>query len=87
MKENNPFHEGYLARCNGQESNANPYNLVKDVDRYFDWLDGFNDAIADEEARERRQTWLKERLTSCLHAMAFVAVCFIIGLVLRYLME
>ena len=31
--------------------------------------------------------YLKERLTSCLYAMAFVAVCFIIGTLVRYLLE
>lgn len=82
-----PFQEGYLARCDGQESNTNPYNLFEDVDCYFDWIDGYNNAIADEEVRDRRQIYFKERLTSCLYSMAFVAVCFIIGILLRYLME
>lgn len=41
LNQTNPFHEGYLARCNGQESTDNPYNLSIDVDLYFDWLDTF----------------------------------------------
>ena len=92
--EVDPFQEGYLAgRANGS-SFENPYDVSLDPDRYFDWHDGFTDAVMDiyKEA-ERKAKWesprshLKERLIQCLYSMAFVAVCYIIGISLRYLLR
>lgn len=89
-----PIHQGYMAYINGECDTANPYDILLDADRYFDWLDGYADARADTAKRVKRSLKIKDlklkaynRLINILISMVFVAVCFIIGTLLRYLLE
>lgn len=87
-----PIQQGYMAYINGEHDTANPYDIILDTDRYFDWLDGYADARADTSRRAKRSLKIEElklktrnRLINILISMVFVAACFIIGTLLRYL--
>ena len=87
-----PIQQGYMAYINGECDTANPYDIILDTDRYFDWLDGYADARADTSRRAKRSLKIEElklkarnRLINILISMVFVASCFIIGTLLRYL--
>ena len=87
-----PIQQGYMAYINGECEDSNPYNVNLDSDRYFDWLDGYADARADTARRVKRSLKMEElklkarnRLINILISMVFVAACFIIGTLLRYL--
>ena len=89
-----PIQQGYMAYINGEHDTANPYDIILDTDRYFDWLDGYADARADTSRRVKRSLKIEElklkarnRLINILISMVFVAACFIIGTLLRYLLE
>lgn len=87
-----PIQQGYMAYINGEHDTANPYDIILDTDRYFDWLDGYADARADTSRRVKRSLKIEElklkarnRLINILISMVFVVACFIIGTLLRYL--
>lgn len=89
-----PIQQGYMAYIKGECDTANPYDVILDTDRYFDWLDGYADAQADTARRAKRSLKIEElklkarnRLINILISMVFVAACFIIGTLLRYLLE
>lgn len=89
-----PIQQGYMAYINGEYDTANPYDIILDTDRYFDWLDGYADAQADTARRAKRSLKIEEiklkarnRLINILISMVFVAACFIIGTLLRYLIR
>lgn len=88
------FQEGYLAGRSKVSLPKNPYDVHTDTDRHFDWYDGYIDYLNDQHiAKAKKELWairrahLKERLIQSLYSMAFVVVCFIIGLSLRYLLR
>lgn len=89
-----PIQQGYMAYINGEHDTANPYDIILDTDRYFDWLDGYADARADTARRAKRSLKIEElklkarnSLINILISMVFVAACFIIGTLLRYLIR
>lgn len=89
-----PIQQGYMAYINGECDTANPYDVILDTDCYFDWLDGYADARADTARRVKRSLKIEElklkarnRLINILISMVFVAACFIIGTLLRYLIR
>ena len=89
-----PIQQGYMAYINGECDTTNPYDVILDTDRYFDWLDGYADAQADTARRVKRSLKIEElklkarnRIINILISMVFVAACFIIGTLLRYLIR
>lgn len=89
-----PIQQGYMAYINGEHDTANPYDIILDTDRYFDWLDGYADARADTSRRVKRSLKIEElklkarnRLINILISIVFVAACFIIGTLVRYLLR
>lgn len=92
--EPDPYQQGYVAAIEGRSAFSNPYDLHTDMDRNCDWHDGYIQARNDQHAEQcRKEKWadrrryLKDRLIQCLYSMAFVAVCYIIGTSVRYLLR
>lgn len=93
-KKYDPYQAGYCAAYQDTSAMDNPYDMEIDHDSHFDWHDGLMEGCHDiwkrqqrKERWEERRAHLKGRLIQCLYSMAFVAVCYIIGTSLRYLLR
>lgn len=93
--EPDPYQQGYVAGFDPNVSGMdNPYNMNTDTDRHFDWEDGLIQGRKDDiERKNAKITWalrrqaFKEGVINILYSMVFVAVCYIIGTSVRYLLR
>lgn len=89
------YQQGYVAGFDINVSAMdNPYDMETDMDRHFDWEDGLIEGRKDDiERKNAKITWalrrqaFKEGVINILYSMAFVAVCYIIGTSVRYLLR